>query len=353
MPAEGEVLLKARDLTVCYRTGEGRDFAAVVDASFEILPGEVVGMLGESGCGKTTVGLALLRLFSASGRITRGSVLFRGQDLLRLDETSLQQIRGAEISMVFQEPALALNPVLCVGEQIAEVLRAHRPWDRRRCSQEAMKLLDLVRLPEPRRISTAYPYQLSGGQRQRVVIAQAIACRPALVIADEPTTALDATLQAEILALLRELKDSLRIAFLIITHNPAALMGLADRVMVMYAGRIIEEGSAAQIFSDPLHPYAQGLMRSLPRARGPVRDVGRYSPTAPGQPSSGVAGAMAHGGKKPLPTIGGSPPDPAQLLPGCPFEPRCPDRMEICRTREPQEIELKPSRRVRCFKYGG
>lgn len=324
-------LLQVRDLTVLFQISEKVLSPAVEGISFHIGPGEVVGLLGESGCGKTTAALSLLRLLPKTGCIVRGSVRFRGRELLTLDEYLLEKIRGGEISVVSQEPGIALNPVMRVGDQIADVIRAHRPWSRKRCREDAESLLALVRLSGRDRIYAAYPHQLSGGQRQRILIAQALACRPALVIADEPTAQLDATSQKEILALLRELKESLQIALLFISHNPGILAGLADRVMVMYAGRVVEEGSLVQVYRNPLHPYTRGLLRCIPKADGP-------SPTD-------------H--KKKLHSIAGSPPDPARLPPGCPFEPRCPDRMEACTTREPEEVQPEASRRVRCFIYGG
>lgn len=256
-------LLRVRGLTVHYRTDDGAEISAVDEASFDIASGEVVGLLGESGCGKTTVGLSLLGLLPPAGCLVGGSISFRDRELTGLDDGKFQKIRGAEISMIFQEPGIALSPVMRVGDQIAEVIRAHRPWSRRRCREEAKAVLEQVRFSDAARIYAAYPHQLSGGQRQRVVIGQAIACRPALVIADEPTTALDATVQAEILTLLRELKERFQIALLAISHNPAILAGLAERVLVMYAGRIVEAGGLLQVLRHPLHPYTQGLARCL------------------------------------------------------------------------------------------
>ena len=324
-------LVQVRDLTVHFQKGDNALVPAVDGVSFDVAPGEVVGLLGESGCGKTTIALSMLRLLPPTASIVRGSVRFRDRELLALDEHQLQSIRGAEISVIFQEPGIALNPVMRVGDQIEEVIRAHQAWSRQRCRKEAESLLALVRLPNTDRIFAAYPHQLSGGQQQRVLIAQALACRPALVIADEPTAQLDAILQSEILALLKELKERLRIALLLISHNPGTLVGLADRVMVMYAGRVVEEGSLDQIFRNPLHPYTQGLLRSIPKP---------YSRSF-----------ASH--EKRLHSIAGSPPDLARLPHGCPFEPRCPDKMEICTTREPEEVQAEDSRRVCCFKYGG
>jgi oligopeptide/dipeptide ABC transporter ATP-binding protein len=324
-------LLQVRGLTVRYTSADGNDISAVTGASFEIGSGETVGLLGESGCGKTTLALALLRLLPPSGRIVTGSVLFHGRAILGLCENELQSLRGADISIVFQEPQIALNPVMRVGEQIAEVIRAHRPWRPRRCREEAQAVLDKLHFLDPSRIYSAYPHQLSGGECQRAVIAQAIACGPALVIADEPVTALDPTVQADVLGVLKDLRARLQIAFLIISHNPAVLAATVDRVLVMYAGRVIEEAAADHIFRFPLHPYTRDLLRCLPEF--PAR-------LDPGKP-------------RPLPSIPGSPPDLGHLARGCAFEPRCPDKMEICRTREPEEVQPERTQRVRCFKYGG
>jgi peptide/nickel transport system ATP-binding protein len=323
-----EPLLQVHNLTVGYGRDRTRWFAAVRNLSFGIAPGEAVGLLGESGCGKTTLGLSLLRLLPPSGRVACGSIIFRGRNLLELRERELERVRGAGISMVYQEPGMALNPVLRVGAQIADVLRAHEPLSRRRGRAEAKALLAQVGFTEESRIVDAYPHQLSGGQRQRVVIAQAIAGRPSLLIADEPTTALDAVIQMEILGLLKRLKEKLQLALLLITHNPGVLTQLAERVMVMYAGRLVEEGPAQQVFQNPLHPYTKGLLQS------------------------GLMRRADENRKQPLPTIGGEPPDPTRLAWGCVFEPRCGDRMDVCRTGEPEEFSPETSRRVCCFKYG-
>jgi peptide/nickel transport system ATP-binding protein len=323
-----EPLLQVHNLTVGYGRDGARRLLAVRDMSFGIAPGEAVGLLGESGCGKTTLALSLLRLLPPSGRVLGGSIIFRGTDLLRLRERELQRVRGAGISMVYQEPGMALNPVLRVGAQVAEVLRAHEPLSRRHTRAEVKGLLAQVGFSEGSRIEEAYPHQLSGGQRQRVVIAQAIAGRPSLLVADEPTTALDAVIQMEILGLLKSLKERLQLALLLITHDPGVLAQLAERVMVMYAGRLVEEGPAQQVFQNPLHPYTRGLLQSgLMRRSGENR-------------------------KQPLHTIGGEAPDLARLPWGCVFEPRCPDRMDVCRTREPEEYNPETSRRVCCMKYG-
>ncbi len=296
---------------------EFRGLAPVDGVSFTIQAGEVVGLLGESGSGKTTLALALLGL---SGGLARGSVLWRGREMLTLDEREWRGIRGAQAAMVWQEPALALNPVLRAGTQVAEVLRAHRPWSWRRCREEAARRLEEV-FPEgdAERIARAFPHQLSGGQRQRVAIAQALACDPALLVADEPTSALDAVTQAEILALLARLRERRGLAILLIAHNPGVLAGLASRVMVMYAGRIVEQGEWQDVMTAPRHPYTRALLGCMaaPDSRGRL----------------GV--------------IEGAPPDPAERAPGCRFEPRCPERMAACAVSAP------PAGPVECIRHAG
>jgi peptide/nickel transport system ATP-binding protein len=322
-------LLQVRDLSVRFRSDRGQELQIIDAVSFDIAPGQGVGLLGESGCGKTTIALSLLRLLPSTGRVVSGTIRFLGLDILAISEQQVQKIRGAQASMIFQEPGMALNPVMRVGDQIAEVIRAHRNWTRRRCREEVESVLEQVRLTDGSRIYTSYPHQLSGGQRQRVIIAQALCCKPALLIADEPTSALDSTTQAEILVLLKELKERLGLAVLFITHDPATLAGLADRVLVMYAGRIVEEGSLLQIYRNPLHPYTLGLLRSIP-------------PSLKDNPA-------AH--KKQLPVISGSPADFADLASGCSFELRCPDRMVGCSQRLPELTQREDDRLVRCFKY--
>jgi oligopeptide/dipeptide ABC transporter ATP-binding protein len=323
-------LLRVQRLTVSYRTVDGGEFPVISEVNFKIARGEVLGLLGESGSGKTTTALALARLLPPNARV-RGSASFLGRELLSLNERELRKIRGAEISWIFQEPGMALNPVIRVGDQIADVIRVHRGGSPARCREEAESALRLARLSGPARTYSAYPHQLSAGQQQRVLIALALACRPMLIIADEPTAALDTTIQAEILALLKELKARLELALLFISHSPAVLSQLADRILVMYAGRIVEDGTLSQIHRNALHPYTLGLLRSVPPSADRNQDD--------------------H--KSRLLTITGSPPDFAHLPGGCPFEPRCPDRMEICRSREPEEVRPDRFRRVRCFKYGG
>jgi oligopeptide/dipeptide ABC transporter ATP-binding protein len=318
-------LLEVTDLAVAYDTG-GRRVWAVSDLTLEVEVGEVVGLLGESGCGKSTLLLAILGLLPPSARVVKGSIRFRGRELLARPPAELRRVRGAEVAIVFQDPALALNPVRRVGGQVAEVVGAHRDQSRSRCRDVALSTLAEVGLAEPDRIYDAYPHELSGGQRQRVVLAQALACRPALLLADEPTASLDSTTQAEVLALLSSLQARLGLAVLMASHDLGALATVARRVLVMYAGTLVEAGTPAEVFGAPLHPYARGLSRAYPRAAAAGEASGR-----------------------PVVPIPGSPPDPAHPSPGCAFEPRCSDRRPECAERAPGETRRAPGRRVRCF----
>jgi oligopeptide/dipeptide ABC transporter ATP-binding protein len=325
----GEKLARIRDLTITYsREGES-PIHALEGVNLDIHQGEIVGMLGESGSGKSTLALAMLRLLPESAQYARGSIFFQGEDLLALAAPALRRVRGKEISLVSQDPALSLNPVIKVGEQIAEVIRAHIPLRGKQRRSRVLELLEEVGFEKRDEIYHAYPHQLSGGQRQRIAIAQAIACRPALVIADEPTSKLDAALQTDILALLSDLQARHGMALLVITHDPTLLAGFAHRVVVMYAGRIVEDASTRSTFCEPLHPYTQALM-SLSAGRV-------ISPKSV---------------KLRLPVIQGAPPDLTRAAAGCRFEPRCSERMPVCTTCEPPETTPELSRRVSCFKYG-
>jgi peptide/nickel transport system ATP-binding protein len=256
-----ENVLQVRELTIRYRSVGHLAHQAVNRVSFEVAQGEVVGLMGESGCGKTSIALALLGLLPRDHASVSGSILFRGQELLEMDERFLQRIRGAGISMVSQEPGISLSPVLHVGDQVAEVIHAHLDWKWKACRAEAQSILARVGLPGTARISSAYPHQLSGGQLQRVILAQALACQPALLVADEPTASLDARSQADFLALLQELKSQLRISILLISHTPEIQASLADRLLVMREGQIVEEGSFAQVYRNPRHPYTRSMLR--------------------------------------------------------------------------------------------
>jgi ABC-type glutathione transport system ATPase component len=254
-------LLDVRNLSVTYLGRDGAEYPALTGISFCIGRGEAVGLLGESGCGKSTTALAVLGLMSGESARVRGSVLFRAQDLLSMSESELRLIRGARISLIFQDAEISLSPMMRVGHQVAEVIRAHRDWDRQQCCEEARAALGRVGL-EGERIFHAYPHQLSGGQRQRVVVAQALACEPALLIADEPTASLDARAQADFLALLREMKDQLGISILLISHSPQVLATVAERVLVMHEGHLIEEGTPLEIFLHPSERWTQQLLRA-------------------------------------------------------------------------------------------
>jgi peptide/nickel transport system ATP-binding protein len=316
-----EPLLAVRELSVQY-TARGRPpLAALCDVSFEVTAGEAVGILGESGCGKSTLALALMGLLPEAARISQGEILFKGSSLLGLRESAMEKIRGAEMSLIFQDPSTALNPLLRVERQVADVIAAHHDWPRARCAEAASLILSEVGLSDHGRISSSYPHQLSGGQRQRVVIAQALACHPALLIADEPTSSLDTTVQAEILALLKRMRAEHGLALLLVSHDPAVLADMVDRILVFYAGELVEDGRALEVLQAPLHPYTQALLNC--RRRGALHPI-------PGQP-----------------------PDLQDLPEGCSFEPRCPLRMPICITAPPDESEPEKGRRVRCFKYSG
>jgi oligopeptide/dipeptide ABC transporter ATP-binding protein len=302
-----------------------RAFApAVIDVTFQLHEGETLCLVGESGSGKSLTALSIMRLVQPPGRIAAGRILFRGRDLLALSEREMQRVRGADIGLVFQEPMTALNPVFTIGNQIEETLRVHGRATRRTARQKAIDLLDAVSVPDPARRVRDYPHQLSGGLRQRALIAMALACDPALLIADEPTTALDVTIQAQILDLLRDLQRRLGLALLLITHDLGVVAQMADRVAVMYAGRIIEEAPVRSLFADPKHPYTQGLMGSMP---------------------GGSRGAR-------LVAIPGTVPPLGALPPGCSFTPRCPRRFEPCPTAHPGTTDLGDGRGVKCYLHG-
>jgi ABC-type glutathione transport system ATPase component len=256
-----ETLLKVRELTIRYRSAEPTERAAVQGASFDVAPREILGVMGESGCGKTSIALALLGLLSKEYADVSGSIMFRGEDLLAMKEKSLRGIRGVGIAMVYQEPGIVLNPVMRVGAQIAEVAHAHQQRNWKKCQAEAHAMLARVDLMPTERIFSAYPHQLSGGQLQRVVLAQALICRPSLVIADEPTASLDARSQSGFIALLRELKQSLGISLLLISHTPEIQASLADRILVIKDGGVVEEGSFDRVYWNPIHPYTRTLLR--------------------------------------------------------------------------------------------
>ncbi len=308
-------LLSVSHLTTVFDLPTG-PAPAVDDVSFEVRAGETLGLVGESGSGKSVTAFSIIRLVQAPGRITGGEIRFNGRDLLSLSERDMQSVRGAEIALIFQEPMTALNPVFTVGDQIAETLLVHGRADRAGARRKTVELLDAVRIPNAAARAGDYPHQLSGGQRQRVLIAMALACQPALVIADEPTTALDVTIQAEILELLREMKAQYNLALLLITHDLGVIAETADRVAVMYAGRIVEEAPVRAIFRAPAHPYTRGLLASIP---GGTR-----------------------GGR--LRAIDGTVPMLGALPRGCAFNPRCPQVFDRCRVERPDLLPAGATR---------
>jgi peptide/nickel transport system ATP-binding protein len=326
---EGSALLRVRGLTVTYSTGDRQSAPALRHVSFDIAPGEIVGVLGESGSGKSTLALSVLGLLPSNCSV-EGAIVFQDEDLLQIDASRWREIRGAKISMIYQEPGLSLSPVMRVGDQVAEIIRAHRSGNRKTRKLECEAILRGVRLSQVDRVYRAYPHQLSGGQLHRVAIAQALACRPDLVIADESTRSLDVTVQTEVLNLLRDINRKRGAAFIFITHNPALLAGFADRVIVMYAGGIVEQGPTAQVFSRPLHPYTKGLLQLIPRSRnGTNLTSGGRLPVIPGS-----LAALSHSSR------------------GCLFEPRCLVRSAVCQNESPSEVTLERGRRVSCFNYG-
>jgi oligopeptide/dipeptide ABC transporter ATP-binding protein len=315
-------ILRVRDLTTTFETERG--IAHAVDGvSFDLYKGETLGIVGESGCGKTVTGLSLLRLIEKPGSIAPQSVIeFEGRDLMQLTKRELRQVRGARLAMVFQEPGTSLNPVLTVGSQIAETMRAHEEISRQEAQSRTEDLLEMVGLPEPRQRIDDYPHQLSGGMQQRVMIAMALSCKPSVLIADEPTTALDVTIQAQILDLLTDLKERLGMAMILITHDLGIVAGVAERVAVMYGGQLVEQAPTRALFGDPMHPYTQGLMRSVPRIEGRADR---------------------------LATVPGTVPPATHWPPACRFHPRCQHAWERCSSEMPHLTESGQDHIARCW----
>ncbi len=325
--AAAENLLSVRNLSISFNSGSGQWLQTLKDVSLDVKPGEVVGVVGESGCGKSLTALSILGLLPRRGCLRTGEIIFEGRDLVPLGESAMRKVRGRRIGMIFQEPMSALDPVFTVGDQIAETVRTHFPVTRKEASERAVAALAAVGIPSPRNCSSMYPMSLSGGMRQRVMIAMALVCEPRLLIADEPTTALDVTIQAQIVDLLLELGSRTGTALLFITHNLGLVAESCARMLTMYAGQVVEDGPVEEILSRPFHPYTAGLLASLPH-------IGQR--------------------KSRLPSIPGRVPSAHEMPAGCRFEPRCAYAQIPC--REPQVLEhvgaSHETRHVRCWRHG-
>lgn len=321
----GTPLLEVKDLHTYFIKGRSV-IPAVNGISFTVAEGETLAIVGESGCGKSVASLSILGLVAPPGKVVKGEVRFQGRDLLRLGGKEMRRIRGAQISMIFQEPMTSLNPVFTIGQQIGEVLCLHMKLNKKQARAKSKEMLDLVGIPNAGQVLDYYPHQLSGGMRQRVMISIALACNPRLMIADEPTTALDVTIQAQILELMKELCKNKEMSLILITHDLGVVAEMADRVIVMYAGQIVESALVEQLFEKPLHPYTKGLIGSIPDIRS----------------QSTV-----------LANIPGNVPNPLDLPSGCAFEPRCPYADEACRADRPDLAEAGDGRWVRCIHAGG
>jgi len=315
-------LIQVKNLQTSFFTPEG-EVRAIDGVGFAIAEGKTLGLVGESGCGKSVTSLSIMRLIaSPPGKIVGGEILYRGRDLLKVDNEEMRKIRGNEISMIFQEPMTSLNPVFTVGNQIGEAIKLHQGLGKKATRAKTIEMLRLVKIADPESRVDSYPHQLSGGMRQRVMIAMALSCNPSLLIADEPTTALDVTIQAQILELMKELQQQIGMALLLITHDLGVVAEQADDVAIMYAGKLVESAAAPAVFARPLHPYTIGLMNSLP----------------------GTGGAK----KKRLAAIPGMVPSPLHLPSGCRFRDRCPKAAAICAESEPELVEKEPGHSVAC-----
>ena len=315
------MLLEVKNLETEFKIKRGL-VKAVNGVSFEIEKGEILAVVGESGSGKSVTSLSIMGLIEKPGRISNGEILFNGQELTKMSKKEMQAIRGDKISMIFQEPMTSLNPVYRIKDQIVESILTHTKMTKKEAEDHAVEMLRLVGIPDPERRAEDYPHQMSGGMRQRVMIAMALACNPELLIADEPTTALDVTIQAQILDLINSIREKLNMSVLLITHDLGVVAETADKVVVMYCGRVVEKGTVEEIFTDPRHPYTKGLLESIPRMD---KDV------------------------KPLYMIKGIVPDPTNLPKGCPFADRCDRCMDKCREAMPKLVENEKGRAVRCF----
>ncbi|MDO5755995.1 MAG: ABC transporter ATP-binding protein [Rhodobacterales bacterium] len=320
-------VLELDDLRTHFDTRDGV-VKAVDGLSFDIRPGEILGIVGESGCGKSITSLSIMQLVpSPPARYASGEIRYKGRDLLKASDAEMRRIRGNDISMIFQDPMSSLNPVLSIGDQLTEAIMLHQGMGRRAALDHAQEMMELVHIPEPRRRLSEYPHQLSGGMRQRVMIAMALSCNPSLLIADEPTTALDVTIQAQILALMEEIRDKLQTAIILITHDLGVVAEMCDRVLVMYAGRKVEEADVIEIFERPQHPYTRGLMRSVPRITGDD--------------------APDHGTR--LSEIPGIVPALTALPPGCTFAARCKYATDLCRAEYPPLEAKRPGHLAACW----
>ncbi len=314
-------LLEIKDLYLKFETSRG-DLKALNGVSFSVHKGEVLGLVGETGCGKTVTGLSILRLLSRSARITKGQIILEGIDLLQLSKSEIEKTRGSQIAMIFQDPSSSLNPVFTVGEQMGRVIRRHTKLSKSEAKNHAAEMLLAVGLPDVERILESYPHQLSGGQQQRVMIAMALSCHPRLLIADEPTTALDVTIQAQILKLLKDLQKEFDISAILITHNLGVVAQTCNRLVILYAGKVVEIGTTHQVFKNPQHPYSRGLINAVPRPGGR--------------------------GKK-MEVIPGVVPSNPGTLPGCPFAPRCPYVFERCTQEVPDLYPISDEHTSACF----
>jgi oligopeptide/dipeptide ABC transporter ATP-binding protein len=325
-----QAILRVSNLKTYFHTFEGIG-KAVDGVDFEVERGETIGIVGESGCGKSVTALSILRLISdPPGKIAGGEIFFEGADLLKTSDAEMREIRGNKISMIFQEPMTSLNPVFTIGNQISETILLHQHLNRREALEKSVEMLRLVQIPEPEARAMEYPHKLSGGMRQRAMIAMALSCHPQLLIADEPTTALDVTIQAQILDLMLKLKEEMGTSIVLITHNLGLIAEAARRVIVMYTGKVVEEASTEDLFERPLHPYTQGLLQSIP-----------------------WIGRKLAAGRKPLQEIAGIVPSIFGLPRGCSFSPRCQKALDICQEEAPELLEAEPGHKVRCWLTGG
>ena len=319
-----DIILDVKDLSMSFFTDQG-ELPAVNHVSFQVEKGKTLGIVGESGCGKSMTSLCVMRLFpSPPGRIVGGSVLFEGKDLAKLSKKEMRAIRGKGIAMIFQEPMTSLNPVLTIGKQLTEAILAHESVSKEEARERALRMISLVGIPMPEKIYASCPHQLSGGMRQRIMIAMALSCKPALLICDEPTTALDVTVQAQILELINRLKEETGTSVMMITHDMGVINEMSDTVLVMYAGQVVEYAGTDELFSNPSHPYTSGLIASIPSLDREEEE---------------------------LHVIPGSVPMLYELPEGCLFSPRCPYATDLCRQKRPGLTECAPGHQVRCFRF--